>query len=92
MKRIALSIALTCCLCTTQAQEKSFKPFKQLDFGVTLGTTGLGFDVSMPVHDIVKLRTGFEVMPRFNYDMHFNVESFDNTGMPTSSTLVGGTV
>ena len=41
----------------------------------------------MPVHDIVKLRTGFEVMPRFNYNMHFNVESFDNTGMPTSSTL-----
>lgn len=87
MKRIALSIALTCCLCATQAQEKTFKPFKQLDFGVTLGTTGLGFDVSMPVHDIVKLRTGFEVMPRFNYNMHFNVESFDNTGMPTSSTL-----
>lgn len=77
MKRIALSIALTCCLCTTQAQEKTFKPFKQLDFGVTLGTTGLGFDIAMPVHDIVKLRTGFEVMPRFNYNMHFFVASYD---------------
>ena len=31
----------------------------------------------MPVHDIVKLRTGFEVMPRFNYNMHFFVESYD---------------
>ena len=49
MKRIALSIALACCLCTTQAQEKTFKPFKQLDFGVTLGTTGIGFDVAMPI-------------------------------------------
>lgn len=77
MKRIALSIALACCLCTIQAQEKTFKPFKQLDFGVTLGTTGLGFDIAMPVHDIVKLRTGFEVMPRFNYNMHFFVESYD---------------
>jgi hypothetical protein len=34
----------------------------------------------MPVGDYVKLRTGFEVMPRFNYDMNFGVESFDGTG------------
>lgn len=87
MKRIVISIALACCLCTTQAQEKTFKPFKQLDFGVTLGTTGIGFDVAMPVHEMVKLRTGFEVMPRFNYDMHFNVESFDDAGLPTGSSF-----
>ena len=87
MKRIVLSIALASCLFTTQAQENTFKPFKQLDFGVTLGTTGIGFDVTMPIQEIVKLRTGFEVMPRFNYDMHFNVESFDGEGTPTGSTL-----
>lgn len=63
------------------------KPFGHLDLGVTLGTTGIGIDASMPVHDIVKLRAGFEVMPRFNYDMHFDVESFDDKGMPTASTL-----
>jgi hypothetical protein len=41
----------------------------------------------MPVHDMVKLRTGFEFMPRFNYDMHFNVESFGGQGTPSGSTL-----
>ena len=87
MKKIVLAIALACSLFTTQAQDKTFKPFKQLDLGVTLGTTGIGFDVQMPVHEIVKLRTGFEVMPRFNYDMHFNVESFDDEGIPTGSSF-----
>ena len=87
MKRIVLSIALASCLFTTQAQENTFKPFKQLDLGVTLGTTGIGFDVAMPIQEIVKLRAGFEVTPRFNYDMHFNVESFDGEGTPTGSTL-----
>lgn len=87
MKRIVLAIALVCSLFTTQAQDKTFKPFNHLDFGVTLGTTGIGFDVAMPVHEMVKLRTGFEVMPRFNYDMHFNVESFDGEGTPTGATL-----
>jgi len=54
--------------------------FNHLDLGVTLGTTGIGLDAAMPVGDYVKLRTGFEVMPRFNYDMNFEVESFDGTG------------
>lgn len=54
--------------------------FNHLDLGVTLGTTGIGLDAAMPVGDYVKLRTGFEVMPRFNYDMNFGVESFDGTG------------
>lgn len=86
MKRITFSIALLCAT-SFSATAQDTKPFGNLDLGVTLGTTGVGFDVAMPVHDMVKLRTGFEFMPRFNYDMHFNVESFGGQGTPSGSTL-----
>lgn len=86
MKRITFSIALLCAT-TFSATAQDTKPFGNLDLGVTLGTTGIGFDVAMPVHELVKLRAGFEAMPRFNYDMHFNVESFGGQETPTESTL-----
>ena len=88
MKRFMFSIALIGASLAALAQDKN-EPhlFNHLDLGVTLGTTGIGIDAAMPVHDIVKLRAGFEVMPRFNYDMHFDVESFDDKGMPTTSTI-----
>lgn len=76
MKKILFSFALAVVTLTSQAQNM----FNHLDLGVTLGTTGIGLDAAMPVSDYVKLRTGFEVMPRFNYDMNFGVESFDGTG------------
>ena len=76
MKKILFSFALAVVTLTSQAQNM----FNHLDLGVTLGTTGIGLDAAMPVGNYVKLRTGFEVMPRFNYDMNFGVESFDGTG------------
>ena len=76
MKKILFSFALAVVTLSSQAQNM----FNHLDLGVTLGTTGFGLDAAMPVGDYVKLRTGFEVMPRFNYDMNFGVESFDGTG------------
>ncbi len=79
MKKIALVIVLLLSLLNVQAQDNSdsFKMFNHLDLGITLGTTGIGIDAAMPVGNYVKLRTGFEVMPRFNHDMHFDVESVD---------------
>ena len=87
MKKIVLSIALMAAFTGIKAQENSTKPFSHMDLGVILGTTGVGFDVQMPVHDIVKLRAGFEFMPRFTYNMHFDVESFDSEGIPTGASL-----
>ena len=86
MKRIIYSIALLCAT-TFSATAQDTKPFGNLDLGVTLGTTGIGFDVAMPVHDMVKLRTGFEFMPRFNMDLNFGVESFGEDGIPTGSSI-----
>jgi hypothetical protein len=86
MKRITFSIALLCAT-TFSATAQDTKPFGNLDLGVTLGTTGIGFDVAMPVHEMVKLRAGFEFMPRFNMDMNFGVESFGEDGIPTGSSI-----
>lgn len=86
MKRITFSIALLCAT-NFSATAQDTKPFGNLDLGVTLGTTGIGFDVAMPVHDMVKLRTGFEFMPRFNMDLNFGVESFGEDGIPTGSSI-----
>ena len=86
MKRIIYSIALLCAT-TFSVTAQDTKPFGNLDLGVTLGTTGIGFDVAMPVHDMVKLRTGFEFMPRFNMDLNFGVESFGEDGIPTGSSI-----
>ena len=86
MKRIIYSIALLCAT-TFSATAQDTKPFGNLDLGVILGTTGVGFDVAMPIHDMVKLRTGFEFMPRFNMDLNFGVESFGEDGIPTGSSI-----
>ncbi len=89
MKKIVFSIVLATTMLTAHAQDdsNSFKMFNHLDLGVTLGTTGLGLDAAMPVGNYVKLRAGFEVLPRFNYDMDFGIESFDEEGMPTGSSI-----
>lgn len=90
MRRIALFIALlTASTLTIKAQDNSTaaKMFNHLDLGVTLGTTGIGINAAMPVSNIVKLRTGFEVMPRFNHDMHFDVQSFDDKGIVTDASF-----
>lgn len=90
MRRIALFIALlTASTLTIKAQYygTTDNMFNHLDLGVTLGTTGIGIDAAMPVSNIVKLRTGFEVMPRFNHDMHFDVQSFDDKGIVTDASF-----
>ena len=58
----------------------SEEPFKNLDLSVTLGTTGLGFDVSTPLSKTVRIRSGFEVVPHVEMDMHFDIQSFDVNG------------
>ena len=74
---------------TLQAQngEQKIEIFKHLDLGVTMGTTGLGIDVASPIGKYVQVRTGFEIMPRFDKSLHFDIQSFgynDNGELQTS--------
>ena len=52
--------------------------FQHLDASLTLGTTGIGLDVSSPITDMFQLRAGFSFMPRFNRTMNFGVQVGDN--------------
>lgn len=79
---------LVTCISTIQAQ--TFKPksdvaFKHLDLGVTIGSTGLGVDVISPVYKDVQVRAGFEIMPRFEQNMVFDIQGFDEKGNTTES-------
>jgi len=53
--------------------------------GVTMGTTGIGVDLSLPVNDILSLRAGFAVMPRFTTPLRFEIDVGDVSGK-TSKT------
>lgn len=62
---LALSFAS---ICSANAQ------FNRLDLSVTAGSTGIGFDLSMPVVKDVEIRAGGTFMPHFEKTMHFGVE------------------
>ena len=56
---------------------------KNIELGVTLGTDGVGLDLSMPViKKWVNVRTGFTYMPRFDATMHFGFEAGDESMTP----------
>ena len=58
--------------------QKRLNIFQYLDASVSLGTTGVGFDISSPIGNYVNLRAGFDFMPRFHYNMNFEVQVGDD--------------
>lgn len=65
-------------MCTANAQYfTGDKPFKHLDFGVSAGTTGLGFDLALPIYDRFRVRAGFSFVPKFDKTINFGI---DGTG------------
>lgn len=50
-----------------------------LDGSITLGTTGLGVDLAMPIGNRVQVRTGFSFFPHYEQTMHFGVEVGDDS-------------
>ena len=74
---------------TSESQKKGF--FKHLDASLTLGTTGLGFDVSSPMGEYAQLRAGFSFMPHIHYKMNFEVQVGDDASKSKSKfqTLSG---
>lgn len=78
MKKTILVLIGSLLAFSVNAQQESFfkehDVFQHLDASVTLGTTGIGFDVSSPVGDYVNLRAGFDFMPHFHHNMNFGVQ------------------
>lgn len=52
------------------------KLFDHLEVGANVGTTGIGLNLAMPVHDIVRLRVGVDYFPHSNVPMTFNLMSY----------------
>lgn len=70
-------------LTTSSAAEPVVRhAFNHLDLSLTTGSTGIGFDVSMPVNKVFSLRAGYAIMPHFTHTMHFGVDVGDD---PTTS-------
>ena len=80
MKRLLLYVFVALCGLSASAQGSSGEKldklymFKHLDASVTLGTTGIGFDVSTPVTNYAQLRVGFSFMPPFHKGIDFDVQ------------------
>jgi hypothetical protein len=66
-----------CGLCHAQGDGK-IHLLNQLDLAVTAGTTGIGLELSTPVGDYVRVRAGYDFMPRFQKTMTFNVQMADD--------------
>lgn len=83
MKKIVLFFIFVLGSSLTNAQTikefcKEHEIFQHLDASVSLGTTGIGFDVSSPIGNFVNLRAGYDFMPHFHYHMNFGVQVGDN--------------
>lgn len=60
--------------------------FRDVGAGVSLGTGGLGIDLSTHVTGYVRLRAGVDYMPEFTVPMNFGLESYtDNGGVNTNN-------
>ena len=70
---------------TAQATQASQGYFNHLGVGLSLGTTGYGFDFSMPVGEYVKLRTGFSFAPRPEVPMTFGIQFYDKNHVAYSA-------
>ncbi len=56
--------------------------FNHLDVGLSLGSAGVGLDVSTNVTDWVRLRAGVDYMPEFAVPMSFNITSYKEGATP----------
>lgn len=59
-------------LCSYMSNENIFS---HMDVGVNVGTTGLGIDVGVNVGNYVRLRAGYNYMPRISMNTDFTVET-----------------
>ncbi|MCM1355212.1 MAG: hypothetical protein NC212_02260 [Staphylococcus sp.] len=55
--------------------------FRHLDLGVSVGTTGLGIDVASDINEIIRVRAGFDFVPRFTVPMAFSLQSYTDGGV-----------
>lgn len=78
MKKLLFFVAFVFVAGGASSQSEKVGIFKHLDASVSLGTTGIGIDVSSPIGNYVNARVGFDFMPQFHHHMHFGVQVGDD--------------
>ena len=51
------------------------------DLGLTLGSTGVGLEVSAMPTSFMRVRAGVDYMPRFNVPLRFGIDSYKDGGL-----------
>ena len=67
-----LPVSIPQTLSLPQSQKKNI--LNHLDASVTVGSTGLGFDLAMPIGEYVQLRTGAAFFPHVKLKMTYGLE------------------
>lgn len=62
--------------------------FNHLDVGLSLGSAGIGLDLSTNVTDWVRLRAGVDYMPEFAVPMSFSITSYKEGATPDDGYTV----
>ena len=79
MRNTLLLLAAMLCLGAHAQDNQTYKPFKNLDLGVTGGTTGLGVELTSHINPSWDVRTGFTMEPRIKVNMDFHVQVGDES-------------
>lgn len=98
MKSLILYVFVAVCGLSASAQSSlketldEYNVLNHLDVSVTLGMTGIGFDLATPVTDYAQLRVGYAFMPSFHKSMYFGVQvgdepesEYDENGDPVQT-------
>jgi len=70
---IALAMSLLAVPAMAQEKADDLGYFNHLSAGLTLGTTGIGIDLTAPIGEYLELNAGYSFMPRLSYktDVHY---------------------
>ena len=76
MKRLTVLLMVAFCTLnlSSQVTTNDKNIFNHLDFGVTVGSLGLGFDLSMPIGNYVDLRAGATFVPTITKESYFGAK------------------
>ena len=68
---------------STRMKEKNI--LNHMDLGISVGTTGIGIDLAVPVTNYVRVRAGYNYMPPIKLHSNFPIET---TGGGKASSFV----
>ena len=84
---VSIAIALFSLPVYAQDKVEEFGIFDHLSLGVTLGTTGIGFDLAAPVTEYLQVRAGYDILSGLKYKEDIDYRA---KGQPTKKTEVEG--